>query len=55
LHRVKGHDQCATCHRSHELAPRDDRATCATCHDKLQNHEPTATRCATCHPFGDGK
>ena len=22
--------------------------TCATCHTKLQNHEPTATRCEAC-------
>ncbi|HLL20877.1 MAG TPA: hypothetical protein VK427_02040, partial [Kofleriaceae bacterium] len=56
LHRVNpGHASCASCHVAHERAARDDRATCMTCHDKLKNHEPQATRCAGCHPFGDGK
>ena len=61
LHRLKqptskpGHDQCASCHIAHEAAPRDDRATCLTCHDNMRNHEPTAARCAGCHPFGDGR
>jgi len=25
-----------------------------TCHRGLEAHEPTAARCAGCHPFGDG-
>ncbi len=55
LHRDKGHQDCANCHRSHEARPRDDRVTCTVkCHVKQQNHQPTAVRCATCHPFGPG-
>ena len=51
LHRVTQHADCKTCHSPHEARPRDDRATCLACHPKQQNHEPTAPRCATCHPF----
>jgi hypothetical protein len=52
LHASKGHATCASCHRSHEQAPRDDRASCTTsCHVDKQAHEPSAVRCATCHPF----
>lgn len=53
LHAVKGHHACDACHSSHELAPRDDRATCLSCHRDQTKHEPSATRCAGCHPFGD--
>jgi hypothetical protein len=52
---VTGHDRCASCHVAHEAAPRDDRATCLACHPSQLTHEPTATRCAGCHPFGDGR
>ena len=55
LHASKSHADCANCHRSHEAAPRDDRATCLSCHKDQVNHEPTAPRCAGCHPFGDGR
>jgi predicted CXXCH cytochrome family protein len=51
LHKAPHHASCADCHRSHELRPRDDRATCTACHKDRVNHEPTAQRCATCHPF----
>jgi hypothetical protein len=44
-----------SCHIAHEAAPRDDRATCIACHRAQARHEPTATRCAGCHPFGDGR
>ncbi len=55
LHRVPGHATCASCHTGHELKPKDDRASCTTCHKAQVTHEPTAIRCATCHPFGNGK
>lgn len=55
LHQVTGHTACASCHTSHEAAPKTDRATCMTCHTTVGDHEPTATSCVGCHPFGDGK
>ncbi|MBE7450013.1 MAG: hypothetical protein HS111_14265 [Kofleriaceae bacterium] len=55
LHRAKGHDRCESCHRAHEARPRADRATCSTCHTGIANHEPGATSCIACHPFGDGR
>jgi len=54
LHRVANHGTCSTCHVAHEAAPRDDRATCLSCHKAQVNHEPAATRCGSCHPFGRG-
>jgi hypothetical protein len=51
LHAVPQHTDCASCHNSHEATPRDDRATCIACHNKQKDHEPAATRCASCHPF----
>ena len=54
LHRVAQHATCNGCHAAHEQHPADDRATCVRCHQAQINHEPTATRCGTCHPFGRG-
>ncbi len=51
LHHAPKHADCAACHRAHEVRPSDDRATCTACHRDRVNHEPTAIRCATCHPF----
>jgi hypothetical protein len=51
LHRVANHATCASCHAPHEPAPRSDRATCLACHRDREAHEPTATSCASCHPF----
>ncbi len=51
LHAVAKHQDCASCHNSHEVKPRDDRATCIACHNKQKDHQPTATRCSSCHPF----
>jgi hypothetical protein len=48
---VSQHAPCATCHRSHETAPRSDRATCLSCHRDRVQHEPAAATCAGCHPF----
>ena len=33
------HDRCETCHRSHEVQPRTDRATCLSCHKDQVRHE----------------
>jgi hypothetical protein len=56
LHRAASHSRCDSCHTAHEARPRDDRATCTTagCHKGLEDHEPKAIRCATCHPFTRG-
>ncbi|HEU4727788.1 MAG TPA: hypothetical protein VFT22_07870 [Kofleriaceae bacterium] len=51
LHQSPTHGDCARCHRAHEARPSDDRVACTICHQDRKNHEPTATRCATCHPF----
>jgi hypothetical protein len=51
LHLAHTKAACSTCHQSHESAPRDDRAACLTCHPAQRDHELTAKRCATCHPF----
>ena len=47
---TNGHQQCASCHSSHQ-APKDDRATCTTCHEDHKNHQPQATECKGCHIF----
>ncbi|HEU0029189.1 MAG TPA: hypothetical protein VFQ53_01065 [Kofleriaceae bacterium] len=51
LHQAAKHADCASCHHAHEQQPSDDRATCTSCHTDRKTHEPTAKRCATCHPF----
>lgn len=53
LHAVPKHQDCASCHGSHS-GPRSDRATCITCHADRKDHEPRATKCSGCHPFGGG-
>ena len=52
LHEIAEHQQCTTCHRSHGDQPNQKRATCLACHKDKVNHEPTATMCLGCHPFG---
>lgn len=51
MHQTAQHGDCARCHHAHEVRPSDDRATCTSCHRDRVDHEPTAVRCATCHPF----
>jgi hypothetical protein len=53
MHTIADHQDCAKCHTPH--AERSiGRATClAGCHAEQKNHEPGATACQACHPFGD--
>jgi hypothetical protein len=53
LHAVPDHRRCNDCHRTHETEPSSDRAACTgSCHEGLEQHEPTSRSCAACHPFG---
>jgi hypothetical protein len=52
MHQVSGHKQCTSCHRSHGEQPGRKPATCIACHEDRVNHEPGATTCFGCHPFG---
>lgn len=51
VHRAHQSARCSDCHRSHERAPRKNRASCATCHRGLATHEPTTNTCTGCHVF----
>lgn len=61
LHRVpddprgEGHNDCTACHSVHIPRARADRATCATCHKDIADHEPDAKRCTGCHTFVSGR
>lgn len=54
LHAHEAHvdEDCGACHKPHDwkVSP---RATCATCHDSMEDHNP-GQRCAGCHEFTEG-
>jgi hypothetical protein len=52
LHRLPGHASCRDCHTQHGPPPAGRRADCLTCHAAQVDHEPAATACIGCHPFG---
>jgi Cytochrome c7 and related cytochrome c len=52
LHQTRDHQACSQCHTStHDTALRNERALCSTCHRGLEDHEPKAPRCVSCHLF----
>jgi hypothetical protein len=51
IHQNTNHQTCVGCHQPHGPSPAG-RELCLDCHTDRRGHEPAATSCIGCHPFG---